>query len=85
MAKAKRSLTDRVASPVIKSNEVSAEAQEQALNKLISPKPVKAQKKIRVSVDFPTDLYERMKADTEANGQTHRGFIVSLVREYYNK
>lgn len=84
MAKQKRSLTDRVAS-VPQTTEVTAEAQENALNKLIATKAAKSKKKVRVSVDFPVDLYERMKKDTEANGQTHRGFIVSLVRDYYSK
>jgi hypothetical protein len=84
MAKQKRSLTDRVA-PVAKATELTAEAQENALNKLIATKASKSKRKVRVSVDFPVDLYERMKEDTEANGQTHRGFIVSLVREYYSK
>ena len=82
MAKQKRSLTDRIKTPT--PSEMSAEAQEKALQKLRSnDKPAK--KKVRVSVDFPIELYERMKEDTEANGQTHRGFIVSLVRKHYDK
>jgi len=87
MAKQKRSLTDRVnttPSPTTTTTEMTAEAQEQALQKLQSQsKPTK--KKVRVSVDFPIELYERMKEDTDANGQTHRGFIVSLVRKHFDK
>jgi len=82
MAKAKNRLTDRIKS---QPTEMTAEAQEKALNQLKSTTEKPKKKKVRVSVDFPADLYERMKVDTEANGQTHRGFIISLVREYYSK
>lgn len=84
MAQKKRSLADRVKTAANMS--ISAEAQEKALEQLKkSSTPSEAKKKVRVSVDFPEDLYARMKEETEANGQTHRGFIISLVREYYNK
>jgi hypothetical protein len=80
MAKQKRSLTDRI--NTTPATEMTAEAQEKALQKLQSQSK-SAKKKVRVSVDFPIELYERMKEDTDANGQTHRGFIVSLVRKHY--
>jgi len=84
MAQKKRSLADRVKTPATKS--ISAEAQEKALEQLKKGStPSKTKKKVRVSVDFPEDLYERMKEETEANGQTHRGFVISLVRAHYNK
>jgi len=35
----------------------------------------------RVTVDFPVDLYEKMKAKTEDSGYTLKGFIVSLVKK----
>lgn len=83
MAQKKRSLADRVkATP---STSISAEEQEKALEKLKKGSALNKKKKVRVSVDFPEDLYERMKEDTEANGQTHRGFIISLVRGHYSK
>ena len=89
MAKQKRSLTDRVnttpspTTTTTTTTEMTAEAQEQALQKLQSQsKPTK--KKVRVSVDFPIELYERMKEDTDANGQTHRGFeIKTTFRSVY--
>ncbi len=60
--------------------ELQAEKQPKA------PKPVKKekQKPVRVSVDFPRDLYRIMKDDTEYRGQTLKGFIVSMVRSHYN-
>ena len=39
----------------------------------------------RVTVDFPQEMYERMKEETQMNGQTLRGFVVSLVRRHLAK
>jgi hypothetical protein len=36
----------------------------------------------RVTVDFPQAMYEQMKEETQMNGQTLRGFVVSLVRKH---
>jgi hypothetical protein len=36
----------------------------------------------RVTVDFPQEMYEQMKEETQLNGQTLRGFVVSLVRKH---
>lgn len=41
--------------------------------------PMKTQ---RVTVDFPQEMYEEMKELTRMNGQTLRGFVVSLVRNH---
>jgi len=48
---------------------------------------VKSTKKVvgktqRVTVDFPQEMYEQMKEETQMNGQTLRGFVVSLVRRH---
>lgn len=83
MAKTKRSLTDRVKTP--EKQEVTAEAQEKALERLKVGESKPKKKKVRVSVDFPEDLYERMKATAEDRGQTHRGFIINLVKQYYKE
>ena len=91
MAKAKRSLASRVNKSTVSSP--SIEAQEKALLKLQKTAPLQQEKKvavkkpkpkkIRVSVDFPGDVYEIMKADTQRKGQTLKGFIVAMVREHY--
>jgi len=63
------------------------ESKEEILKELKEEKKVTKkvkQKPVRVSVDFPKDLYRTMKDDVEGNGQTLRGFIVSLVRSHYN-
>ncbi len=91
MAKAKRSLASRVNKSTTGSP--SIEAQEQALLKLQKTAPLQENKrvvekkpkskKIRVSVDFPDDIYNVMKTDTQKKGQTLKGFIVAMVREHY--
>ena len=83
MAKTRRSLADRVNPQETK--EMTAEAQERALEGLKSGELKPKRKKVRVSVDFPRELYERMKATAEDRGQTHRGFIISLVKQYYKE
>jgi hypothetical protein len=92
MVKAKRSLASRVNKTKVSSP--SIEAQEKALLKLQEKAPLPQEKKIvekkqkskkiRVSVDFPGDVYEVMKTDTQKKGQTLKGFIVAMVREHYN-
>lgn len=54
----------------------------------ISTKKVKkksSEKKQRVTVDFPQAMYERMKEETNVNGQTLRGFVISLVRKHFSE
>lgn len=51
--------------------------------KEVKVKPPKASTKTqRVTVDFPQEMYEEMKEETQMNGQTLRGFVVSLVRKH---
>jgi len=52
-------------------------------SKIEKIKPKKSSGKTqRVTVDFPQEMYERMKEETQMNGQTLRGFVVSLVRKH---
>ncbi len=51
--------------------------------KEVKVKPAKVSTKTqRVTVDFPQEMYEQMKEETQMNGQTLRGFVVSLVRKH---
>ena len=78
MAK-RRSLKDRAIN-----FQPSAEEQERALERLESGVTKKKKKKtVRVSVDFPVDLYEIIDRETEKSGLTKKGLIVRLVREYF--
>ena len=91
MAKAKRSLASRVKKTIVESP--SVEAQEKALLKLQETAPLQTSRvemksktnkeKTRLSLDFPHDVYEIMKKDTQRKGQTLKGFIVAMVREHY--
>ncbi len=90
MAKKKRSLADRVNAQKTEAmpsatQEMTAEAQEKALEKLKVGEVKPKKKRVRVSVDFPSELYEQMKATAEDRGQTHRGFIISLVKQHYKE
>lgn len=87
MAKQKRSLASRIkTTPVeVVPTQPSVEDQERALEKLLKKKEVPTKKKTRVSVDFPNDIYEVMKQDTQKKGMTLKGFIVAMVREFYEE
>ena len=39
----------------------------------------------RVTVDFPQNMYDQMKAETKMNGQTLRGFVLALVRKHFSE
>ena len=47
--------------------------------------PEKTGKIQRITVDMPLELYERMKDQVDDNGQTIKGFIVSLVKQHFAK
>lgn len=37
----------------------------------------------RLTLDIPNELIEQMKKDTKRSGQTIKGFIVSLIYDFY--
>ena len=39
----------------------------------------------RLTLDIPKELFEQMKKDTKRKGQTIKGFIVSLIYDFYEK
>lgn len=84
MAQKKKSLADRIQAS--QKPKMTAAAQEQALKKLQDKSKAPEKKKnVRVSVDFPQEIYEAMKEVAEMRGQSHRGFIISLVRDHLSK
>jgi hypothetical protein len=38
----------------------------------------------RLTIDIPKDMFDRMKKDTKRRGQTIKGFIVSMIYDYYD-
>ena len=66
-----------------KNKTLSANEQEKALQKLQSGD--KKKKVQRVTIDFPSFIYDQIKDETENTGQTIKGFIVGLVREHFAK
>lgn len=58
--------------------EISAEGQEKALAALRNKK-VKKKDYNRVTIDFPPELYDEMKAMVKEEGFTLKGYIIKLV------
>jgi hypothetical protein len=60
-----------------------------------TPKPVVKKKSTRIVVDkadihrltldIPKEIMEQMRKDTKRSGQTIKGFIVSLLYDFYEK
>jgi hypothetical protein len=61
------------------SGQIEPEALLNELQKLDGKKEVQ-----RFTVDFPQAMYDQIKQETEYRGQTMKGFITSLVRDYFN-
>lgn len=79
---AKKGLTSSRARTTQK-KELTAEEQEQALLNIRQKKVSKPKSKFygRVTVDFPDEVYEEMKAYTQEDGRTLKGYIISLVKK----
>ncbi len=39
----------------------------------------------RLTIDIPEELFLQMKKDTKRKGQTIKGFIVSMIYDFYEK
>jgi hypothetical protein len=39
----------------------------------------------RLTLDIPQDIMDQMRKDTKRRGQTIKGFIVSLIYDFYDK
>lgn len=39
----------------------------------------------RLTLDIPKDIMDQMRKDTKRRGQTIKGFIVSLIYDFYEK
>ncbi len=63
-----------------------------------TPKPATKQKAVRavvpeedkeelhrLTLDIPKDIMDQMRKDTKRRGQTIKGFIVSLIYDFYEK
>ncbi len=59
--------------------------QEKALQNLYAEDNKKNDVKVRVTIDFPQPTHEQIKAEMAYTGQTIKGFMMMLVREYFEK
>ena len=74
---------------------LSAEDQEKALQSLYADESKKTNEKgsdnkdsketVRVTIDFPQATHDLIKAEMNYTGQTIKGFVSMLVREYFEK
>jgi hypothetical protein len=51
-----------------------------------TPEPPKSKRPAdthRLTIDIPDELIDQMKRDTKRSGQTIKGFIVSLIYDFY--
>lgn len=59
--------------------------QEKALQTLYAEDSKKTDNKVRVTIDFPQATHEQIKTEMAYTGQTIKGFVMMLVREYFEK
>lgn len=41
--------------------------------------------KVRVTIDFSQAMHEQIKNEMDYTGQTIKGFVITLIREYFEK
>ncbi len=41
--------------------------------------------KVRVTIDFTQTMHEQIKNEMDYTGQTIKGFVITLIREYFEK
>ena len=64
---------------------LNAADQEKALQDLYAEDNKKTAAKVRVTIDFPQAVHDQIKAEMGYTGQTIKGFVMTLVREYFEK
>lgn len=69
--------------PKKKPTSSEVEKQEELLREL--HKEDKKKNVQRVTIDLPQFIYDQIKSETEETGQTIKGFVVGLVRDYFTR
>ena len=62
---------------------LTAQEQEKALSQIQQEDKKKAVQ--RVTIDLPQFVYDQIKVETKATGQTLKGFMLWLLREHFIK
>jgi hypothetical protein len=62
---------------------LTVQEQEQALQSLYSEDDKKNGSKVRVTIDFTQALHKQIKEEVDYNGQTIKGFVLALIRQYF--
>ena len=61
------------------SNDVSKPVKQKIVEEIEEPREALH----RLTIDIPKELFEQMKKDSKRKGQTLKGFIVSLIYDFY--
>ena len=64
---------------------LNAMEQEKVLQTLQEEDSKKSGNKIRVTIDFTQAVHDQIKTEMDYTGQTIKGFVTTLVREYFEK
>jgi hypothetical protein len=66
---------------------LGVEEQEKALRNLYKEDSEKEKEKstVRVTIDFTQAMHEQIKGEISYNGQTIKGFVTTLIRDYFEK
>jgi hypothetical protein len=64
---------------------LNAVEQEKVLQTLQEADNKKTGAKVRVTIDFTQTMHEQIKTEMDYTGQTIKGFVITLIREYFEK
>jgi hypothetical protein len=64
---------------------LNVEEQEKVLQSLYQEDSKKTGNKVRVTIDFTQPMHDQIKTETAYTGQTIKGFVITLIREYFEK
>lgn len=68
---------------------LNVEEQEKALQAIYKEESSKTSNKtdvkVRVTIDFTQAMHEQIKTELDYTGQTIKGFVITLIREYFDK
>ncbi len=64
---------------------LNAMEQEKVLQTLQEEDSKKSGTKVRVTIDFTQAMHDQIKTEMDYTGQTIKGFVTTLIREYFEK
>lgn len=85
-ASLKKSAAAELQTPTTVGESLSIEKQELIIRKAsAAPKKAKTKSVQRLTIDVPTDIYQKMKELKHDEGITSKGLVVRLLRNYFTE